>query len=173
MFENSTAVYVDLPSHSFQNGCLIRSLSLSLTISKSKNWMYKRKEKNHMWVKEWKVNNLTTGLVSIGRIGGTLGRIFNVASVRNQNFPISAPACAHCSNNSRRSCQLLLTHKITNTQQNYSSSSLISSQIQTPESIHLLSCKQRLPKLYSQLRIPNSNSKWIDGFVNLDGSTNQ
>ena len=113
-----------------------------------------------MWVKEWKVNNLMTGLVSIGRIRGTLGRIFNVASSSNQYFLVSAPTCAHRSSNSWRSFQLLLTHKRTDTQQNSSSSSSISAQIQTPESIHLLSWKQRLPKLYAQLRIPNSNSRF-------------
>ena len=131
-----------------------------------------------MWVKEWKVNNLTNGLVSIGKIGGTLGRILNFSFAENQHFPVSAPVCTHRSSNSRRSCQLLLTHKITDTQQTSSSSSSISVQIQTPKSVHLLSWKQRLPKLYAQLIIPNSNSKsrvqmdwWVCKFRWIEKST--
>ena len=114
-----------------------------------------------MWVKEWKVKKFTTGLVSIGRIRGTLGKIFNVASAGNQHLPVSAPMCAHRSSNIQRRFQLLLTHKISNTQKKSSSYfSSILAQIQTPESIHLLSWKQRLLKLYAQLRIPNSNSRF-------------
>ena len=131
-----------------------------------------------MWVKEWKVNNLTNGLVSIGRIGGTLGRILNFSFAKNQHFPISAPVCTHRSSNSQRSCQLLLAYKITNTQQTSSLYSMISAQIHTPKSVHLLYWKQRLPKQYAQLKMPNSNSKsrfqmdwWVCKFIWISKST--